>query len=36
MNGGFIQDNETAYNGGGIYLGQAATFEMTGGTIKKI
>ena len=33
MNGGFIQDNETAYNGGGIYLGQAVTFEMTGGTI---
>ena len=35
MNGGFIQDNETAYNGGGIYLGQDATFEMTGGTIQR-
>ena len=35
MNGGFIQDNETAYNGGGIYLGQDATFKMTGGTIQR-
>ena len=35
MNGGFIQDNETAHNGGGIYLGQDATFEMTGGTIQR-
>ena len=35
MNGGFIQDNETAHNGGGIYLGQDATFKMTGGTIQR-
>ena len=35
MNGGFIQDNETAHNGGGISLGQDATFKMTGGTIQR-
>lgn len=35
MNGGFIQDNETAHNGGGIYLGQDAKFKMTGGTIQR-
>ena len=35
MNGGSIQDNESNFNGGGIYLGQDATFKMTGGTIQR-
>ena len=35
MKGGSIQDNESNFNGGGIYLGQAATFEMRGGTIQR-
>lgn len=33
--GATIQDNEDAFNGGGIFLGRDVTFEMQGGTIQR-
>ena len=33
--GATIQDNEDAFNGGGIFLGKGVTFEMQGGTIQR-